>query len=262
MNELLNSYLANRRIYLEQIISAKKKALKNVPSGSLHICHKGKATQYYLYKGKERRAQYLCVTDRKIMHLAQKDYDERILDLAIKELDFIEKMQRRYQGSGVDELYETLSPDRQRLVKPVVKPDDVFAAEWQAVTYQGNPYKPDNLVFGTARGDKVRSKSEAIIADRLFSRGIPYHYEKPLKVGGTVVYPDFTVLNVRKRKVYYHEHAGMIDCSAYSDSFIKKINSYHRHGIIQGENLIITYEDNNIPLDTSVLDSLIEKFYL
>ncbi|MEE3440399.1 MAG: hypothetical protein VZR07_10670, partial [Ruminococcus sp.] len=51
--------------------------------------------------------------------------------------------------------------------------------------------------FETQRGEIVRSKSEVIIADALYYANIPYHYEKPIKVGDRVIYPDFTVLNVK-----------------------------------------------------------------
>ena len=52
----------------------------------------------------------------------------------------------------------------------------------------------DRLIHRTERGDLVRSKSELVIADKLFSRGIDYVYEQPLDLGGgRVRYPDFTI---------------------------------------------------------------------
>jgi hypothetical protein len=39
----------------------------------------------------------------------------------------------------------------------------------------------------------VRSKSELVIADKLYSRSIEYAYEQPLAIGeGRLRYPDFT----------------------------------------------------------------------
>lgn len=52
----------------------------------------------------------------------------------------------------------------------------------------------------------MRSKSEVIIADLLNKEGIPYRYEFPLYLKEfNTVYPDFTILNVRKRKEIYWE---------------------------------------------------------
>ena len=47
----------------------------------------------------------------------------------------------------------------------------------------------------TERGERVRSKSEKIIADKLFLQNIPYHYERPIYLKGFgMVYPDFCCL--------------------------------------------------------------------
>ena len=52
----------------------------------------------------------------------------------------------------------------------------------------------DGLILRTERGDLVRSKSELVIADKLFARGIDYGYEQPLELeGGRIRYPDFTI---------------------------------------------------------------------
>jgi len=70
--------------------------------------------------------------------------------------------------------------------------------------------------------EKVRSKSEVIIADRLFINAIPYEYERGLivKIPKTaecpetemVWNPDFRVLNVRTGKEYIWEHFGRMSC--------------------------------------------------
>ena len=47
------------------------------------------------------------------------------------------------------------------------------------------------LIHRTERGDFGRSKSELVIADKRFARGIDYVYEQPLELeGGRVRYPD------------------------------------------------------------------------
>ena len=50
------------------------------------------------------------------------------------------------------------------------------------------------------------------VADEDFIRSwlsIPYKYECPLQLSnGMIIYPDFTVLDVKRRKVWYWEHRG------------------------------------------------------
>ena len=66
---------------------------------------------------------------------------------------------------------------------------------------------PEHLKYSTEKGELVRSKSELLIADMYYSLGIPYKYEAGVKLrGGIVRYPDFTLLRVRDRKEFYHEH--------------------------------------------------------
>jgi len=57
----------------------------------------------------------------------------------------------------------------------------------------------------THRGEFVRRKSEAIIANTLYGRGINYRYEQPLSLlDGQTLYPDFTVITGGRK--FYWEH--------------------------------------------------------
>ncbi len=121
---------------------------------------------------------------------------------------------------------------------------------WQSLHFKQNPYKPENKIYETKRGEIVRSKSEALIADILFYLRIPYHYEMPLKLGkGIIRYPDFTILKNKTREVYYFEHFGMMDNDEYRSKCFDKIDEYRKKGIYSGKNLIVTFETENIHLD-------------
>lgn len=96
--------------------------------------------------------------------------------------------------------------------------------------------------FKTKRGEYVRSKSELIIADRLFDAGIPYHYEVACERKNWIIsYPDFLVLNPRTKKEYYWEHFGMMGDPTYLEQALGKIEKYARYGITLGNNLIATF---------------------
>ena len=91
--------------------------------------------------------------------------------------------------------------------------DDGYARRWQAEKYQ-NRWEGRGFKFETPRGERVRSKSEWMIASMLDASGVPYRYEETVglhELYGGAFHPDFTVLNKRTRKEYYWEHFGRMD---------------------------------------------------
>lgn len=95
----------------------------------------------------------------------------------------------------------------------------------------------------------VRSKSEAIIANMLSDRDIPFKYEEPLYASdGTSYLPDFTV--TFRGETYYWEHMGMLDLPTYRAHWEKKQAWYNEH--FPGK-LLVTYESNNLSKDVASL---------
>ena len=103
-----------------------------------------------------------------------------------------------------------------------------------------------------------------IIADILYQNKehILYKYERPLEImingKKTIIYPDFTIINLKTGKITYWEHAGMMDNPKYASSFVWKVNTYLENGIIQGINLIFTYETSENPLNTQYVLAMID----
>lgn len=113
-------------------------------------------------------------------------------------------------------------------------------------------------VYETINGERVRSKSEQLIADRLYFNGIPYIYEFPLIIGDMTFHPDFTILRMSDRRVLYYEHLGRMDDPGYSNKNTRRINIYSNNGIIMGDNLFISMETSLHPLDIRTVDRLIK----
>ena len=87
-----------------------------------------------------------------------------------------------------------------------VFPDDQGSHKPQ-ITKVGDTFFDEKLIHKTARGELVRSKSEAIITNLLVDKEIPFKYEEPLYApDGTMFLPDFTV--VFRGEEYYWEHIG------------------------------------------------------
>lgn len=117
--------------------------------------------------------------------------------------------------------------------------------------------------FLTDHGEQVRSKSELIIANMLAKENIPYRYEYPVQLKGMgVVYPDFTVLNVRLRKELIWEHMGMADDPDYVEKAIRKIAAYNMNGYFEGDQIIFTYETRNTPIHIRQIREIIHHFLL
>ena len=100
-----------------------------------------------------------------------------------------------------------------------------------------------NKLYSTVKGDYVRSKSEVIIANLLFERGIKYEYEKHLPYGpGKWLEPDFTVFLPNGKELYW-EHLGMLGIERYDDRWLEKQDIYDKYF---NDQLIITYEGATI----------------
>ena len=100
---------------------------------------------------------------------------------------------------------------------------------------------------------RVRSKSEIIIANMLKTLNIPYKYECPLKIGNILLYPDFTILDVKGRRERYLEHFGMMGDLDYVNNMMLKISTYEKNNIFIGDKLICTFESAKRPLNISTL---------
>lgn len=104
------------------------------------------------------------------------------------------------------------------------------------------PWYEDTKIYSTLTDYLVRSKSEVIIANMLSERGITFKYEEPLYApDGTFYLPDFTI--VRKGRVYYWEHWGLLDNKDYVNHMDTKKDWYKQH--FPGQ-LIESYERTDI----------------
>lgn len=152
---------------------------------------------------------------------------------------------------------------RKELIKPIIESDEQFAKNWINVSYVQKIVGDDVPEIFTENGERVRSKSEKMIADKLRQLQIPYRYEAPLRLNrNSVLHPDFTVLNVRTRKEYYYEHFGMMDNPEYVENAMKRIELYEKNGIFPGDKLLFSWGTQVSPLNMKVVEAIIRKFLL
>ncbi len=285
MNEL-ELHVKKQIQELEEIIASTKEFLKTAPSGSLRIAQKTPRQYYWVTKETGNKGKYIRKSDIIIAkQLAQKDYARKLYEKATTRKKELETCKSLYNEDEIKKFHEYFSSSRQFLIQPYTLDDETFAEQWMnsktielerlTALYKNSamnniylgarysyPIDPENSI-STERGEVVRSKSEKILADKLFMLKIPYIYEMPLQVKDYgYLTPDFTILNKRTRKEYYWEHFGQMDNPEYSEKAIKKINTYERNHIYQGKQLLLSFETSTQYPNTKQLDSFIKQFLL
>ena len=264
-DSLFDESLRQRELFLEKIVLEKTAALDDCPPGKLRVVHRGQQSYYYWRTDpKDTNGSYISRKDSFIAQtLAQKCYDQKILCAAKEELTLIKKLRNKLSRQSVETCSLELEETYRDLIDTVVLSDEAFAKQWQNMPYRKKHYWDDEKEYYTKRGERVRSKSELIIANALNDQNIPYRYECACNLKGCgFVYPDFTVLNVRNRKEYLWEHMGMMDDINYVQKAMRKLSLYEKNGYYPGDKLIITHETDTQPLKSKYIHALIEAFLL
>lgn len=252
---------------LRKIVESCEKNLQEAPKGTLRIANRGGHPQYFhvLDELKNQRPQgkYIKRQDMDIVKLlAQKEYDSRLLRAAKKQLKVLEELQNRYKPETLLSAEKNTSEYRKKLIEMSVVNDETFSKRWIEKDYISKPIEEGEKIYITENGEKVRSKSEKMIADKLYLMGIPYRYESPVYIESLQknFYPDFTLLNKRAREECYLEHFGMMDNPDYLNNFLKKIDVYAENGIILGKNLMVSFESSVKPINLRTLEMQILEF--
>ena len=262
-DSLFEQSLKEREAFLEKIILEKTAVLENCIPGKLRIVHRGQQSYYFWRtRPKDTNGIYLPRKDYPLAQtLAQKAYDQKILHAAQEELALIKKLRKKRSAQSVENRSLMLENTYQDLIQPVILSDEAFVRQWQDMPYPKKHYWDDEKEFYTRRGDRVRSKSELLIANALDERNIPYRYECACSLKGFgTVYPDFTALNIRKRKQYLWEHMGMMDDPEYVKKAMHKLSLYEKNGYYPGDKLIITHETSAQPLKSKLISNMIDTF--
>lgn len=257
-------FLMNLEKELKQLnilLDKAKQSLAHAPQGELSISSSNGSIQYHCDK------KYISKKNTKLLkQLAQKKYDREVIKIAEEQINYLSNsilQINQINLSAITNILQTFKPEIKELIKPYVLTNEEYAEQWLTKEFIS---KEDKGIFLTAKGDKVRSKSELIIADRLFMAKIPYRYEERLKLVSNnrylYFYPDFRVLNTHTRQEYLIEHFGMMDKPEYASNAISKITTYAENGYIQGKNILFTFEDSKYPLDIKTVTSLIKTYLI
>lgn len=261
MAKCIRKALNDRYELISKTVENIEKKLSLMPEGRINPRRRSDKTYYYL-TGTKTKDRYLSKNDSELIKaMVQKAYLKEVLKSAKQELEAIEKMLKIYPQKLPEEIFDMLPDSRRKYATPIIPGDEKNARKWMDQPYTRKPFRKGSPVFITLRGERVRSKSEMIIADRLYANGIPYRYECPLKVGNAVIHPDFSILRMSDMKVVYHEHCGKMDDKDYVEDMVSRVSTYNQAGVIQGDKLTFSFETSATPLDVRVIDRMINSYF-
>ena len=249
---------------LKHVIEHKTDAVLKSPKGVVNIAKGRKQAKFYYKKdaSSEKRKYLPQKEESLITQLCQKDYDQKTLEAAKKELHLLERLQNKYPKETMENVYHNLHEERQKRVTPLVVPIEEYVRNWEEEIYPHKEFREGSPEYYTDRGERVRSKTEILIANALNKHNVPYRYECPLYLNGYgIIHPDFTVLNVHLRKELFWEHMGMMDDADYIEKALRKISLYEKNNIFPGTDLILTYETSAMPINSRSIDKIIDHYF-
>ena len=256
-------YYKRRKETLEAEIGKLKREINKMPPGCLTIYTRQiKGKDYHTYYKEvmidnERLRQYIPkerLGDAKLM--ARKTYKCRLLKDKENELKCIDY----YLNHRTDERFsEMLYPPSPYSILLSDKASTLSA--WEAEPYEKSTDHPEHLIIKAPKGEFVRSKSEAMIAQSLFTKNIPYRYENVHNISGYPIATDFTIMHPKTCKIILWEHFGLSDKPNYQQRIQFKLDKYLRAGYLPGHDLILTFEDALRPLNFLEVEDLIEKHF-
>ena len=251
-----------------------RKDNKHKLPGKLRIHKKGNSVQYYhtetnqLTEDKSNQEnltkQHQTYIPKKNIelarNLAQRDYDNKLLQEIEQRQKLLDKFIEEYPDEALEQVYYGMNDYRKALIHPIIETDEQYEKVWLSTPYIRKMIGDEVPVIITENGERVRSKSEKMIADKLKQLRIPYRYEAPLRLGrSTVLHPDFTLLNVKERKEIYYEHFGMMDNPEYVESALNRMELYEKNGIFPGDRLLFSWETMAIPLNMRTVDTMLKR---
>jgi len=272
MNEL--KYLYDFRNELEEqlelITTLMRKSRKNLTkykdmdNTSVYTSKSNGCIQFYLYDKHNKKKNYVRKPDVKnIKKYLQRDYDVRVNEVLSNMHASLTQVVEQYNVDDIYKEYENLDNKRKNIVIPIINTRQEYIDEWYTL-YPGmqNTF-PIEGTYVTEKNEKVRSKSEKIIADMLYKYDIPYVYEPRLELSPfTAVFPDFAIMNKRTGKTYYWEHLGLVSDIDYAIKNFLKLQEYISNGVFPGRDLILSIESENKSLDVISVDKMIKEYLL
>lgn len=240
---------------LEGQLQKVNEELKTSPSGSVVRVKRGNRYSFFQVEKHEGKRIRKSITNNStlINALARKAYLTAEIKLLRRDISALKQFYCIYEEPTYDRIISMLP---ERMLRYQLTP--LPAEDWSAQEYPQSTYMPESKIHTTTRGLKVRSKSELLIAEKLYAHSIPFRYEQVLSVNGIQFAPDFTI-KTESGKLIYWEHCGLTNNKEYMEKHRWKLSVYEEADIVPWDNLIITYDDKYGILNLSIIESEISN---
>ena len=248
--EFFEEMLAN----LEEMLQKANKELRESPEGRLvQVTRDGKATFFQVYEiDGHRQRKSINNNIHMVRILIKKRYIQEEIKILEQDIQAVKCFLYKYIEPFFDNIAKRM-PQRFITLNSHFKSEGE-GKDWDTKPYQQSEYKQEKRIHTTSRGLKVRSKSELLIAEKLYEHHIPFRYEEILWYGNTEFAPDFTI-RTRDNRLIYWEHCGMTNNEKYINHHKWKMSIYEKMDIVPWKNLIITYDDESGIISIPIIES-------
>lgn len=257
-----DAYLENLLKQEKKRLKSEKDELKKLPDGYInpievknhmeyvHIIRTMDPHKPYIRKGITKNEQL-------VRSLLRKRYLERSIKLLTEDIKRIEVLLKDRIEPTSQNVIGSLKPIYHKIPTDHFLPDSRTAKDWADRSYRQNTKNIEEKKQITSKGLKVRSKSELLIAEKLYEYKIPFRYDAIIDDIFYTFSPDFTFLI--NGKLIYWEHCGMMGSAGYRSYNEWKLEKYKEMGIVPWNNFIITYDIDDGVIDMRVIEAEIRN---
>ena len=235
--------------------------VETLPEGKLSVQIVKGRTYYTLVKKGKR--QYIGAGNRELVEKLQlRRYLEKMIAAIDHNEGYLREFFENYRPVAPEDVMESLPETYRNRKLPALEGQGLDLRTWEEEDYEQTTWHWEHKVHHTAKGDLVRSKSELIIANMLYERGIPYHYEEVLHMpdGGYLV-PDFTVGVRDTGRLVYLEHCGMLSDERYRNDYLRKMERYCVAGFRPWVDVYFTFDNASGALDTDKIGRMMDVMF-
>lgn len=236
--------------------------LSKLPKGSLTMCEVS-GRPYYRKVADGVRVYLGSDENEEVQELKKRRFLERSIKNAEANVSLMENYIEKYLPVNAECINRSL-PKAYRLdnAAELDSVDFIDGERWEKQPYDKCSRHKEGLTVMTLKGELVRSKSEALIANMLYQRGIPYHYEENLMVGEKSIAPDFKIAVKSENRFKYLEHCGMMGSEQYMRSFTWKLRQYLAHGYVPWRDVFFTFDHAGGGIDTAAIGYMIDCYFV
>jgi len=252
-----------------RLLEIYEKRLKGMPAGCVSEYTSSKKTYYKLSKTEtDSVSGHSYIMQRNLqedeMNLialyGEKAYAQAALRIVKQNLKLQEKLRGIYRPYDFYSIKASLGKLYQKSAAFSDDPLSGIAERQQKAS--AHAIHPENLTQPTLAGFDVRSKSEALIANALAERRIPFIYEEELELsvpgrGEIILHPDFVIFLPSGKKIIW-EHLGLLSEDFYLSAFSEKLKLYHAAGYQINSTLFLTTDTPDGRLDMDAVMNVID----